>query len=279
MISGKISLLIFLILLADGGKAESAKSITIGNNIDTIKRYQDSILEERAADSIELHAKKIVGYRFRIHGNFDGSGKQVSLTEHYFSRRDKKETNKFYEGLEGDLDAYELLVTLAIRKDPVSYLESDDSKIPRFDLPESNTGQLLGLSMFRNEGDLNGDGNDEISFVMNWADWSSVNSCYIASLINGKWHILYSFNIRDWQLPGLPDVQEAFGMFGVSGLMQAPSTKASRQAEKELKSFRGFIKKTSKGKVKVHTFNDEIEQVWKPVDLKKIADNIRREGQ
>ncbi|MDP4221132.1 MAG: hypothetical protein Q8916_09195 [Bacteroidota bacterium] len=252
-------------------------SLTLAQALDSMKRFhvRDSVLDERRMDSIELHAKKIMGYRFRIKGKFGGSSHFVSLTEHYVSTRDHQETNKYYEGLEGDLDAYGLLVTLTERKMPLCYLESTDSVLPRFELPSSNTGQLLGLSLLRNEGDLDGDGSDEISFVMNWADWSSVNSCYIASFINGSWHIVYSFDIRDWQLPGLPDVQEEFGMFGVSGIVQAPSSEASSEALKELRAFPGFIQKVGKGKIKVHTFNDEVEEISKVVDLKKITDKIR----
>jgi hypothetical protein len=69
-------------------------------------------------DSVFIQTlKPITGYRFVITGDFNGDGVKETLTEHYISRIDSKETNKYYEGLD-----YDRSVTAAIHKDPFSFV-------------------------------------------------------------------------------------------------------------------------------------------------------------
>ncbi|MGG9961194.1 hypothetical protein [Ferruginibacter sp. SUN106] len=135
------------------------------NDSSDIKNPLEEILK-----TIPKDIKPVFGYRFIISGDFDGDGKKEQLIEHFFSGVDNKETNKFYEGLSD----YDQLVALTVKKDPVSFVLSDNKNIDTLGI--SSTSQLLGLSFLKNEGDLNGDGTDEVSYVVNWASWSSVNT-------------------------------------------------------------------------------------------------------
>lgn len=57
-----------------------------------------------------------------------------------------------------------------------------------------------GFLYLRNEGDLNGDGAHEFSFVPDAADFSNVNTCFIISLKNGKWTVGAAFDVLETEL-------------------------------------------------------------------------------
>ena len=200
-------------------------------------------------DSIYINTlKPITGYRFIITGDFNGDGIKDTLTEHYINPIDRKETNKYYEGLD-----YDRSVTAAVHKDPFSFITCSNKRIDTLIIHIG--GQLFGISYMKNEGDLDGDGGDEISYVVDWADWSSVNTCHVVSCKNGKWLELYSFETRDWVLPSLPDVQTEYGLFGVAGASSTiGNDTANKRILKELKAFPGLVTKLKSGKIKVQTF-------------------------
>lgn len=221
-------------------------------------------LEETLA-TVPKDAKPIMGYRFFINGDFDGDGKKETLTEHYISGVDGKETNKFYDS---SVD-YDQLVALTIKKEPISYITCGNKKIDTLFI--SDGGQLLGLSMLRNEGDLNGDGRDEISYIVNWADWSSVNSCHIYSYTKKGWRLLHTFEIRDWQLPDLPETQKIIGLFGVVDINSTHGNDTINAfLEKEVKNFPGFISRIKKGLITVETFTVEAFDVVDTIKLPRI---------
>lgn len=194
-----------------------------------------------------------MGYRFIISGDFDGDGKQEQLTEHYYSAIDHAETNKWY----ADID-YEDLVLLTMQKEPYTFLLSDNPRIDTFHI--SNTTQQLGLSYLKNEGDLNGDGTDEISYVINHADWSSINTWHIATYKNNQWQVLYTFTIWDWQLPDLPGTASQYGLFGLmdKNPISGPDT-INLLLEKQLLEFEGLVKKIDTNKIRIIYHTDEAE--------------------
>jgi len=59
------------------------------------KQITNTLQKAKAVNKLKL--KPVFGYRFSITGNFDGDEKKDTLTEHFFSGIDHKETNKFYE--------------------------------------------------------------------------------------------------------------------------------------------------------------------------------------
>lgn len=218
-----------------------------------------------SVDSDTLRVVPVWGYRFVISGDFDGDGKQEELIEHFFSGISNQETNKFYENLAD----YGDLVDSTVKKDPISFLTCDDERIDT--LLIHSGGQLFGLSYLKNEGDLNGDGNDEISYVINWADWSNLNTWHVATYKNNEWKELYSFPIWDWQLQDLP---ETYNQYGPMGLEQkhifSSNDSITQTMEMEMKNFSGLLRKVKNNRIEVIFRNHEAMIDTMEVDLRKL---------
>ncbi|MCL9805778.1 hypothetical protein NAT51_12585 [Flavobacterium amniphilum] len=221
----------------------------------------DWIAEE--LKKIPKNIKPIFGYRFVIDGDFNGDGKKEKLIEHFYSLKEKKETNKFYDNL-GDMGQ---LIALTINKDPMSFLISNNTKIDT--MMVSGHGQQIGLSYLKNEGDLNGDGTDEISYVINYADYSNLNSWHIATYKNNQWTEIYSFDIWDWQLPDLPEACNQYGLFGTEDKIIVTENDSLNQAlEKQLKEFKGLVRKVKKKRIEITYRTEEADERKKIVKLK-----------
>ncbi len=210
--------------------------------------------------------KPIFGYRFVIKGDFNGDGKPEILTEHFFDRLTNKETNKFYDSLD-----YDRLVGITVKyKDPFSFVLCDNKSVDTIVIGAG--GQLLGLSFLKNEGDLDGEVGDEISYVVNWADWSNLNTCHLMTYKNKGWKELYAFNIWDWQVPDVPETFSEFGLFGLEDkIIHTIKDTVNQRLTKELHEFPGFIKKIKKNKIQVRFRNDEAMEDTAIVDLKQLA--------
>lgn len=245
-------------------KKQDEKTVS---HIDTLQPDSSKTLNplEETLKTIPKNIKPIFGYRFIVSGDFDGDGKKEKLIEHFFSGLDKKETNKFYDSLSD----YDQLVALTVKKEPVSFVISDNKLIDTLHI--SSGGQLLGLSYLKNEGDLNGDGTDEISYVVNWADWSNLNTWHLVTYKNKKWTELYSFPIWDWQLPDLPETFNQYGLFGLEQkIINTTNDTINKRIEKELMDFKGLVKKIKTNKIQVIFRNDEAEEDTMIVDLKRL---------
>jgi hypothetical protein len=232
---------------------------------DSSPKYANYIDEVIA--SLPENPTPVMGYRFSVEGDFDGDGKKETLTEHFVSGIDGKETNKFYDSTIN----YDQLIVLVGRKEPKSFAISSNKKIDTLHI--AGGWQCLGLSMLRNEGDLNGDGRDEISYVINHADWSSINTCYISTFTKEGWKVLHRFEIRDWQLPELPDSQKIIGIMGVEDINSTYGNDSINLVlTKELENFGGFVKKIKKGTIQVATISEDalaiIDTVKLPLKVK-----------
>lgn len=220
---------------------------------------------EETLKTIPKNIKPVLGYKFILTGDFDGDGKKEKLIEHFFSGLDNKETNKFYDSLSN----YDQLVALTVKKEPFSFVSSDNNRIDTLHI--SSGGQLLGLSYLKNEGDLNGDGTDEVSYVVNWADWSNLNTWHIVTYKNKKWTELYLFPIWDWQLPDLPQTFNQYGLFGLENkTINTNNDTVNNRLEAELINFKGLVKKVKTNKIQVIFRNDEAEEDTTIVDLKRL---------
>lgn len=180
------------------------------------KRDTDTVILESENDSLV----PVFGNRFEISGDFNGDGKIETLAEHYFDGNKNNETNKFYTNIE-----YDSLVARTIKKNPICFVSSTDKLVDTLHIYSG--GQLLGLSFLKNEGDLNNDGTDEVSYVIDWADWSNLNTWHLVTFKNNKWIELYSFSIWDWQIP------------------------------EDLKSFKGLIEPIKEHEIQIIYMNDE----------------------
>lgn len=165
-----------------------------------------------------------------IIGDFDGDGIEDSLQETFISLIDSANIPKYYFETQ---EAFEKKQREIYGLKPNLTLSSSNPKIKELLLSQHK--QILGTSWLQNEGDLNNDGNDEISVVIDWADWSSVNFCLIYTYKNEKWIELLKFEIRDWEF--FED------------------------------NFNGFIINLGHGKILVKTFDEEVMSIEKEVDL------------
>lgn len=205
--------------------------------------------------------KPVFGYRFVLEGDFNGDGKKETLTEHYFSAKEGKETNKFYEDI-----PYDSLVGLTIKKEPSSFVTFSDHSLDTLFI--SDASQLLGIIFMKNEGDLDGDGGDELSYVIHWADWSNVNTCHLISWKKNKWVELYSFGMWEWQLPELPATSRAYSLAGQYDLAVTGSDSITQVMEQEMNAFPGLIRKIGENKIEVLTKNEESELDTLIIDLR-----------
>lgn len=229
-----------LFLASCGSHAQDAQDAGTSSGKDDVSVEETSPRQDDPNGGLRdtIVMEPVFGYRFSIQGDFDGDGKIERLTEHYISGIDRNEVAKFYS----DISDYERFMTLVEQKQPISFLLSDNRRIDT--LHVSNAPQVLGLSFLKNEGDLNGDGTDEISYVIDWADMSSINTYAVMTNINGQWKELYSFGIWDWQLPDFPGSVAYFGGFGLDAryFLQPDDTICLRQ-KKDLEDFPGLLRK------------------------------------
>ena len=178
--------------------------------------------------SLKKSEKYIFGERYTLKGDFNGDGDQEILYEHYFDLLTNKETCKYIKGSE---DAER-----TSKISPFSFLISNNTKIDTLKI--ASGGQISGIYFIKNEGDLNGNKSDEISYVVQWADWSSLNTWHIVSLENNQWKELYSFPIWEWQIENFENENNS------------------------------LIKKISKNKIEVKFRNKEAEEETKIIELK-----------
>jgi hypothetical protein len=258
-----MSILTFLFSCSRSTKKSHDRNDVFNVNDLQQKTSKNNIQLEETLKTSPKNIKPIFGYRFIISGDFDGDGKKENLIEHFFSALDNKETNKFYDSLR----EYEQLVALTSKKSPYSFVTSNNKSIDTLHI--SSSKQLLGLSYLKNEGDLNGNGTDELSYVVNWADWSNLNTWYIMTYKNNRWTQLYSFPIWDWQLPDLPETFNQYGPFGLENkVINTTNDTVNKQIERELNEFKGMVKKIEINKIQVTFRNDNAEEDTMIVDLK-----------
>lgn len=238
------------------------------------KKLKSQDLPAKIPESVSDSVKPIFGYRFHIQGDFNGDGHKEVLTEHFINGITHKETNKFYQGLKD----YDQLVDLTSQKTPSSFFTCSN---PRIDtLAIASGGQVLGVAFAQNEGDLNQDGTDELSYVGDWADWSTLNTYVIMTFRKGQWEKLYSFGIWEWQLPPLPEVKSNYGLFGlVDKQINVSHDTAYQNAEQNLKNHKGFIIQKRKGKIQIIQLNQEAELDTLWVDLRRVPVKVDNTSQ
>jgi hypothetical protein len=223
------------------------------------KQYKKTPLETPKSMA---STKPVFGYRFVITGDFDGDGKSEKLVEHYFSALNHQEANKFDE-----LADYDQLVDLVYEKNPYLFLSANTPNLDTLHITDE--WQHFGLSYLKNEGDLNGDGTDEVSYVVNWADWSNLNTWHVMTYRNHKWEELHSFSIWDWQLPDLPETFNDYGLFGLANKIIHPANDSiNRRLERDLLRFEGLVKKIKIKQIQVVGMNDEAMEDTMLVNLK-----------
>ncbi|MCC6460689.1 MAG: hypothetical protein IT260_09495 [Saprospiraceae bacterium] len=198
-----------------------------------------------------LEAQPIWGYRFRVAGDFNGDGRIDTLAEYFRDSLNRFEIPKCYEGMDY-MDLWHIMAA----KQPAVGLQSSHPSIPPF-VPASASNSL-GFVYVHNEGDLNGDGTDELGYVVGWLDASSLNTCHILSLRANRWEELAHFRVREWAIPPLPEVALSYGFMGADGIStNTTNERLNRQRDRALRQFSFITGRTRKGVIRVKTLVEE----------------------
>lgn len=132
-----------------------------------------------------------------VTGNWKGDGKTDTLYVCYYSRAlNRAIASPLF--LYGDKISYDELVERTMKLDPVIYIINKNNVTDTVATIDAG-GQLFGLYFMDNKGDLDGDGGDELLYLVNYADWSSTNTYYIFSYKENKWNNLFDFPVWEWQ--------------------------------------------------------------------------------
>lgn len=138
----------------------------------------------------DTNSIKEFGDRYSIVGDFNGDKMVDTVFESYISSLTNKETYKKQNTVD-----WEKNIDLIVQKLPVTRLYASIPKVDTFIVTKE--AQQIGLFHFRNLGDLNEDGKDEIGYAINWSDNSNLNHYHIVSIIDNKFKEIFSFEINE----------------------------------------------------------------------------------
>ena len=149
------------------------------------KIVNNTTISNTTDDKVKLH--KLI--KLFMVGDFEGNGKQDTIFQHNYSRRTKTEIEYSADPFQNE---YETIVKWFFDQEADLYLTINKSKEDTLHL-----GTAQGLYCLINIGDNNADGKDEIALVIDYLDFSSVNSCKIFSLCQDKWTLLKQFRVHE----------------------------------------------------------------------------------
>jgi hypothetical protein len=250
-------------LLVATSCSEINRSSSVGQ-VDTTSSY---IAASPDSSIKAATGRPIFGYRFVITGDFDGNGTTDTLQEHYVRQSSNEEIPKGIAGFD-----YDALAERAYRENPRCYIASTGTIRDTLFVGDGT----LGVAFLRNEGDLDGNGTDEISYVIDQPDWSSINHCSVMTLKATGWEKLFWFEIREWQLPSLPGQNKSYGLFGIEEAQYFNESSALDSInEVELRKF-SFIKKVKSGVVQIETYAQENTDSTVKGDPMTMVVNLKR---
>ncbi len=180
-----------------------------------------------------------------IRGDFDGDGRMEVLRAQTLQRPGYNPFNAYDSPVRDDYDKW---VAWTVTRHPLVVLTSSDKELDTLKIGE---GQIFGLCWLKNEGDLNGDGTDEVSYVPDYADWSNFNSCHLMTWRSSGWQTLLAFDIHEDQIPGTEK-------WYLRQLSEVP-TDTILDAGKARQNFPGFITPIQKGTIQIRYFDSEAE--------------------
>jgi hypothetical protein len=129
--------------------------------------------------------------RLILTGDFDGNGTIDTVYESYISSLTGQETNKNFA-----TEDWVEEIELTIKNKPICRIYSSIHPSDTFVL--TNEHQQKGVAYFENLGDLNNDKGDEIGYMIDWADFSNLNTFHVKSFKNKKgWIELFSFTVNE----------------------------------------------------------------------------------
>jgi hypothetical protein len=156
----------------------------IKNNVN--KTLSDTILTPEIPTE-EIKFEKL--HKLFVVGNFDDNGIDTLFLHHY-SKLTKAEIDSF--PYPNGLDDWGDFIKCFYDQEIESYVALSKKNKDTLHL-----GSAIGLHCLINIGDNNFDGKDEIALVVDYLDFSRVNSCKIYTLCNNKWTLLKQFDIHE----------------------------------------------------------------------------------
>ena len=151
----------------------------------TEKTAESLTITDTSINKIKLHKLE----KLFLLGDFDGDKKQDTIFQHNYSRLAKTEIENSPDPLQNDWDT---VVKWFNNQDADLFLTYNTNNHDTLRL-----GAAQGLYCLLNIGDNNADEKDEIALVIDYLDFSEVNSCKIYSLCNKKWLLLKQFSILE----------------------------------------------------------------------------------
>ena len=167
-----LSIILFVIILFSCSK----------NNVKSLAKA--SIAINTNEKTILCPVKKLF-----ILGDFNGDKKMDTLFQHCVSDVRKYEINNAADPFQNDWDQ---VINWFYKKNASIYLTTNNSQQDTIRIKNAQ-----GLYCLINIGDNNKDGKDEIAFVVDYLDFSSVNSCKIYTLCNHQWTNIKQFGIHE----------------------------------------------------------------------------------
>lgn len=159
--------------------------VLLGCNNLTEKSVGNSTNTITADNKIKLHKLE----KLFVLGNFDGDKQQDTIFQHNYSRLTRKEIENSPDPLQND---WETVAKWFNEQDADLYLTLNKNNQDTLHL-----GTAQGLYCLLNIGDNNDDGKEEIALVIDYLDFSKVNSCKTYSLCGKKWTLLKQFGIHE----------------------------------------------------------------------------------
>lgn len=269
----QISIVIMIVLIAlfnllgCSGKQQINKNEKLLTRNDSLKIKADSLLRI---------SKPVIGYRFKITGDFDGDQKPDILQERYTDSLYKNEAAKYYTSTD-TLFEYGDVSFLNRYFNNQSFLEWKEKKLRL-------AGGQLGFHYIENCGDINEDGKDEIMLVKQWDDFTSVNTAYFYTFNNGKWDEIYTTSVWEWQFPPTPSGSMIPGLFGNFEYETTEDKDDNAALEEQLKAYRFINYYPDKsvefrGRNAIGVFDDdsalqELERIGDRNYIKKYFKNV-----
>ncbi len=128
----------------------------------------------------KLESKSVIG-------DFNGDKKLDTLFETHTSKNEKNGITEV-----PFIDDYDTMVDYYYKNSIQTSLKSSNKKIKNLDL-----GTSFGVYCLINIGDNNNDKKDELALVIDYCDFSNLNSCKIYSLCNNNWTMIHHFAIHE----------------------------------------------------------------------------------
>lgn len=143
------------------------------------------INDEETTEEIKLH--KLI--KLFVVGDFEGDGKLDTLFQHNYSKRTRTEIEFSADPIQHE---WETVIKWFYAKEADVHLTLNNRNQDTLRL-----GTAQGLYCLINVGDINNDGREEIALVVDYLDFSSLNSCEIYTFCSSKWTLLKEFSIHE----------------------------------------------------------------------------------